>query len=91
MARKFTAEFKRRDVELYFARGKDSTVAAELGIGRSTLLKWVKEFHNELNPVLINEAEEIKRLQRENARLMEENAILKKAAAFFAQDSLPKK
>jgi transposase-like protein len=33
MAQKFTAEFKRRAVELYFARGKDSSVAAELGIG----------------------------------------------------------
>lgn len=91
MAQKFSEEFKRKAVEFYLARGNDSTLAGELGIGRSTLLKWVKERRDEPNPVLINEAEELKRLRKENARLAEENAILKKAAAFFAQDALPKR
>jgi hypothetical protein len=34
-------------------------VVTELGIGYSTLLKWVMEFHKKLTSVLINEAEEI--------------------------------
>ncbi len=65
-------------VELHLARGKDKAVADELGIGRSTLQKWEKRYRGELNPVLINEAEELRRLQKENARLAEEIAILKK-------------
>lgn len=88
MTKMFSDEFKRKAVELYLARGKDQLVAEELGIGKSTLSRWERKMRNELNPVLINEAEELKRLQKENARLAEENAILKKAAAFFAQDQL---
>lgn len=91
MARRFSEEFKKKAVELYLARGRDLSVADDLGIGRSTLAKWERQYRDELNPVLINEAEELKRLQRENARLAEENAILKKAAAFFARDALPKR
>ncbi len=91
MSQVFTEEFRKKAVELYLARGKDKAVADELGIGRSTLQKWEKRYRGELNPVLISEAEELRRLQKENARLAEEIAILKKAAAFFAQDALPRR
>ncbi|NHM16531.1 transposase [Eggerthellaceae bacterium zg-887] len=73
----FTEELKRKSVELYFARDKDKAVADELGIGRSTLQKWERNYGNELNPVLTNETEEFRRLRRGNARLAEENATLK--------------
>lgn len=36
---------------------------------------------------LPSEAEELRRLRRENTRLEQENAFLKKAAAYFAQGS----
>ena len=36
----------------------------------------------------VPEAEELKRLRRENADLRVENEILKKAAAYFAKESL---
>lgn len=89
--KRFTNEFKHKAVEVYLSRGKDVTVADELGVGRSTLKKWERAFRDELNPVLVNEAEELRRLRKDNARLQEEVEILKKAAAFFAQDQLPRK
>lgn len=85
---KFSDEFKRKAVELFLAKGNDYSVAEELSIGRSTLGKWVQQYRNELNPVLVKESEELKTLRKENKRLQEENLILKKAAAFFAQDHI---
>jgi transposase len=78
-------------VELY--RNSDRSlelVAKELGIGASTLQRWHSQMGGhvqkaeELSP---NERSELKRLRRENRRLKEEREILKKATAFFAQES----
>lgn len=85
MATRYSDEFKRKAVELYLAYGNAQQVADELGVARSTLLKWTKEYKEEMNPVLISEAEELKRLRKENAQLKEDIEILKKAAAFFAK------
>lgn len=90
MSKRYSEEFKRKAVELYLSRGKDTDVATELGIARSSLFAWHKKYQDELNPVLVSDAEELRRLRKENARLAEENEILKKAAAFFAREHLPK-
>lgn len=86
----FSNEFKRKAVEPCLRRGRDETVADELGVGRSTLCKWEKAFRDELNPVAISEAEELRQLRKDNARLREEVEILKKATTFFAKDQLPR-
>ena len=39
------------------------------------------------NGRLASEDEELRRLNRENARLLQENAFLKSAAAYFARES----
>jgi len=61
-------------------------VASDLGIGFSTLSKWVKAVADEAGPPdpdqnLLRENE---RLRRENRILKEERELLKKATQFFA-------
>ena len=85
----YSKEFRRKAVELYLRRRKDKSVASELGVGYSTLCKWEKSFRDELNPVVISEAEELKQLRKDNARLREEVEILKKLQRFSRRTSYP--
>jgi transposase-like protein len=89
---KFIKEFKESVVELYRSSGRTAKeIAAELGIDRSNLSRWVREseegeksnlriFPGQGNP----RDEELARLRKENADLRETNEILKKATAYFA-------
>ena len=56
------------------------------------LRKWVREFADDASPagtgVLKAELAEIARLKKENAKLRMERDILKKAAAYFAKESI---
>lgn len=66
-----------------------SQVAADLGIGKSTLGKWVAR-HREadlLSGPHDDMAKELARLRRENEILKAERDLLKKAAAFFAKET----
>jgi len=80
-------DFKREAVRL--ARHSGLTrkqVAADLGIGLSTLGKWISAYRPEA-PVDLPSADllkEVEQLRRENRVLKEERDILKKATAFFA-------
>lgn len=73
-------------------REKQSEVCRELGIKVGTLQSWLKRYReNSVKPFVGSghikpEDEELKRLQRENRDLREENEILKKAAAYFAKN-----
>ncbi len=61
-------------------------VASDLGVGLSTLNKWVTA-HRDMDVVSdkdLDLARENERLRRENRILKEERDILKKATAFFA-------
>ncbi len=89
---RFTTEFKREAVRLLQKSGKPAAVVArELGIPRNRLYKWAQDsetkgeqaFRGSGRPKVSND--ELAVLQRENARLKEENEILKKAAAYFAR------
>ena len=67
-------------------------VARDLGVNDSTLSNWVNRARidrGEGGPeeLTTSEREELARLRRENARLKMEREILKKAAAFFVQES----
>ena len=73
--RKFSKAFKREAVQLVRTSGKSlSQVARELGIQSSVLSAWKA----------MVEAEELKQLRKDNARLQMEVEILGKATAFFA-------
>lgn len=80
-------DFKREAVRL--ARHSGLTrkqVAADLGIGLSTLGKWISAYRPEA-PTDLSSADllkEVEQLRRENRVLKEERDILKKATAFFA-------
>jgi transposase len=88
--RVFTDEFKREAVRLAKERGNVEQAARDLGIHSTVLHRWKKRLstapENEVvfpgrgNP----KDPELARLQRENARLKEENEILKKAVGIFS-------
>ncbi|MCD7437298.1 MULTISPECIES: transposase [Streptomyces] len=93
----YPEEFKRDAVDL--ARSsKDRTltdIARSLGIHLETLRNWIREDKARAQDVdggsdasmTPAEKDELKRLRRENARLKEDNEILRKAAAYFARET----
>lgn len=89
--RKFSNEFKNNAVKLVTEQGLTTKQAAnDLGIGISTLDKWLKQHReNQSGGPVITESElaELKRLRKECQTLRMERDILKKAAAYFANQS----
>lgn len=95
MTQVFGEEFRREAVRLARASGLSrERIAADLGIGKSTLAKWI-QLDNKLGvqaggsspssaPVDFDLLKENERLRQENRVLREEREILKKATAFFA-------
>lgn len=88
--KRFSAEYKKEAVEMVEVTGLQATaVAKDLGVGRSTLEKGIREHRERQEPskgVSLNEREELKRLREENHKLKLERELLKKAAIFFAND-----
>ena len=65
-------------------------VAADLGISAETLRRWRRQAEvdaGRTQGLTTSEREVLIRLRRENRILREERDILKKAAAFFAQEA----
>jgi len=87
MASRRSEEFRHEAVRLALTSGLTRTqIAADLGVGLSTLNKWVqKHQHDDLmsGPHDVLEKENA-RLRKENRILKEEREVLKKATAFFA-------
>lgn len=93
MVKQFSAEFKMEAVRrVETTGGPVSKVAAELGINENTLHGWLKRYREKPNAPfpgsgkLSPDDERIRKLERENRELREENEILKKAAAYFAKN-----
>jgi transposase len=93
---KFSREFREQAVELVRSSGKTVLeVAGDLGISDTALGNWVRADRARRGeadaagqrPLSGDERAELARLRRENATLRTEREILKKAAAFFAQES----
>ncbi|MFZ5965330.1 IS3 family transposase [Thalassococcus sp. BH17M4-6] len=84
-----TPEFRREAVRLALTSGRTRReIAEDLGIGLSTLTRWLSRERDAGEPVeaSVDLHAELKRLRRENAVLKQERDILKKAATFFAKD-----
>jgi transposase len=86
----YPAEFKERAVKLAVESGQPiAQTARDLGVNENTLHTWIGKYHRaERQEKAVNDEhlyEELKRLRKENTRLQEEREILKKAAAYFAQ------
>ncbi|MCX8105197.1 MAG: transposase [Ignavibacterium album] len=93
--RSFDREFKLSAVKLVLDSGKSvKTIAAELGISDNTLFNWKKKYLEDAKNAFPGkghmkpEEEELRRKDREIARLKMECDILKKAIAYFTKDQL---
>jgi transposase len=93
--RQFSREFKLEAVRLVKERGVSVAQAArDLDVHENVLRKWMREQAADAQQAFPGkgamkpEAAEIERLKREVAKLKMERDILKKAAAYFAKDSL---
>ena len=92
--RRFSQEFKLEAVKLVKERGVSASQAArDLGVHQNVLRKWVKELAVQRQPVMLGAdgmpvQAELARLRKENAKLRMERDILKKAAAYFAKESM---
>ena len=91
--RGFTDEFKNDAVKLVIEQGYSCNEAGRrLGVGHSNISRWVRAFRAQQESKADPESSkdlkaEVQRLRKENKRLLMEREILKKAAAFFANES----
>jgi len=94
MPKKFPPEFK-RDVVTVARRG-DLTVAevaADFDVAPESVRRWMRQADIDdgvRDGTTSAEQAEVVRLRRANRRLEMENEILRRAAAYFAKDVLPK-
>ena len=90
---RYTLEFKEEAVRLVTGGDTAAKVAKNLGIAEQTLHNWIKAsaaggLKGEKSSTVSAEQMEISRLRAEVSRLKIERDILKKAAAYFAKESL---
>ncbi len=92
---KYNQEFKDSAIKLCMDSDKSiSSIAKDLGLNKGTLNLWVSDYKKinyiksskDLNKESLEE--ENKRLKKELAVLKQEKEILKKAAAYFAKETL---
>jgi transposase len=91
--RLYTREFKLEAVRLAAVDGRPKAqIARQLGIRVNQLRKWRQEFELEnLRPNTTSPpvpTDDVEQMRRETARLRIENELLKKAAIYFARESL---
>ncbi len=81
MAHRHNDEFKREAVRIALTSGLTRRqVATDLGVGFSTLAKWIQKSRPDDQPPAteIDLAKENQRLRKENRLLLEEREVLKK-------------
>ena len=90
--RRFDRQFKMDAVRLITDGGQSvATVARDLGVGRSQLQRWKKQFQEKAERAfpgkgrIMVENKELEDLRRELARVKEEREILKKVLAIFSK------
>lgn len=93
----YAPEFRQQILELIRAGRTPDELAREFEPTAQTIRNWMKQAElddgQRQDGLTTNEKQELARLRRENKRLQQEREILKKAAAWFAQetDSVPPK
>ena len=87
-------EFRRRAVELARERSKPvAELAKDLGISESCLRRWMEQSETDAaggseTALTSREKKELVELRRDKRRLEMEVEILKRAAAYFAQENV---
>ena len=94
MPKRFPKEFK-NDVVRVARSGKltHEEIAHDFNISPSSLKRWLRQADVDdgvRDGLTSAEQEEVVQLRRDNRRLTMENEILRRAAAYFAKDALPK-
>ena len=95
MPKAFPPEF-RRDVVAVARKGDASLrqIAKDFGISESCLHRWLKQADIDdgvrRRALDASESAELRELKKRNRTLEQENEILRRAAAFFARETLPK-
>ena len=88
--KRFSLQLKQEAISFAVAHPERSlkTVAADLGVGYSTLDKWVRQHRAQAGPErkLTADQERIKQLEKEVAHLREVNEIVKKAHVYFVNN-----
>ena len=87
----YPKEFRSKLVALVRGGRNAEELSKEFEPTAAAIRQWVAEADREegrrSDEVTSNDREELQRLRRENERLREEREILKKAAAWFAQET----
>jgi transposase len=87
----YAPEFRRRIVELVRSGRKPESLAREFEPTAQTIRNWMQQADldegRRSDGLTREERQELVRLRRENRVLREEREILKKAAAWFAQET----
>lgn len=93
MNNRYSAEFKMEAVKRIERTGEPILkVADDLGVKPTTMQGWVTKYRKTPSAPfpgsgnLSAEDEKLRKLEKENRDLKEENEILKKAAAYFARN-----
>ena len=100
--KRYSEEFRERAVRLVEEQQRDGgsqwaamqSISAKLGCTAETLRRWVRQAERDggKRPGQTSaEAEELKRLRRENKELKRANDILRTASAYFAQAELDRR
>jgi transposase len=92
---KYPDQFRRDALALVESSGRPiAEVARSLGIAEGTLWNWVKlardATERSSDPEALSESErdELRRLRKENVELRTDKEILKRAAAYFARETM---
>ena len=91
--KRYSREFQLEAAKLVVKHGYSVNEAAtRLGTTAWSVRYWIKKFRNSgdlpQDEKTVSEADELSALRKENQRLRLEVEILKKAAAYFAKESL---
>jgi len=94
--KKYPDELRERAVRLYRESDPKPVIrrlAEQLGVHHEALRNWIRQDEADRGErddrPTTAEAEELRRLRKENAELRRANEILKAASAFFAQEMDP--
>ncbi len=87
----YSPEFRQQMVDLVRAGRTPEELSREFEPTAQSIWNWVRQAERDqgvrLDGLTTDEKEELRRLRRENRVLREEKEILKKAAAWFAEET----
>ena len=81
----FNDDFKKMVVELYHSGASVKNLSGEYGVSEVTIYKWIKQFTPMGSGDGAMTQKELAEMKKAMLRLQQENEILKKVMAIFAQ------